>query len=73
MGFPAMNLINNPGTRTVNTIHHPRIDISFQRDLTIESCFRTVQTDWSDPNTFVMGLDLADSYFIHAIVIVDDL
>ena len=72
-GFPAINLIKNLGTRVANSIHDPMIDIDLNTDPSIKSCFRTEQTMWSDPNTFVMGVDLADTFFIHTILLVSDL
>ena len=72
-GFSATNLINNLGTRVANSIWEPMIDINQNKDSSIKSCFITDQSDWSDPNTFVLGVDLGDSFFVHAILLVSDL
>ena len=72
-GFSATNLIMNLGTRMANSYWDPMIDIDQNTDSSIKSCFITKQIDWSDPNTFVLGVDLRDSYFVHAILLVTDL
>lgn len=71
-GLVATNLLNNLGSRRCSTFHKPMIDINGNKDNSIESCFRTDQTSWSDPNTFILGVDLGDSFFVHTVLLVED-
>ena len=69
----ATNLILNPGTRMSNKIHEPITDIAGNTSSSIKSCYTTEQTSWPDTNTFILGFDLAASYFIHALLVIDNL
>ena len=40
-GFAAVNLINNPSTRMLNTLFDPVVGINQVTDANIESCYRT--------------------------------
>ena len=73
MNFISRNLITNLGTRMSNTIFSPAVDFNLNVDNSIESCFRTDQSYWPDPNTFILGVDLEESYFTHTILLVTDL
>ena len=70
--WPATNLIQNPGTRVSNSVNNPRINFNGDTDTGIKSCYQTNQANWPDTNTFILGIDLAASYFIHAILLVED-
>ena len=71
--WSATNLIINAGTRRASSDWDPMIDILQTFDSSIISCYFTEQESWPDNNTFVMGVDLGGSFFIHAILLVTDL
>ena len=48
------------------------INAAQDTDCSIKSCYKTLQAEWADPNNFVLGIDLGDSYFAHAVMLITD-
>ena len=56
-----------------NTVHEVVINAAQNTDPSIKTCYKTLQSEWPEPNTFVLGVDLGETHFAHAILVVSDL
>ena len=71
-GYDAVNLIQNLSIRSGTYSWKPYDETGVQ--VTYDSCFITTQDQLAANNhQLVLGIDLGQSYFMHAILIVQDM
>ena len=71
--FVATNLIENLSIRASSTTYCPPINENQDQVPCYKSCFKSDQDDWLDDKTFILGIDLGDSYFAHSVMLTADL